>query len=117
MARRDPARETEWHHIALALSPYLAPFGFFWTTFLIASLPLFAVTLSRALALPVASRIISVAGLAAAWLLMQATQVHDLMVPVAHAGGVLLLIAIALAVLMRGPAPERSRSLEGQALA
>ncbi|HUQ42711.1 MAG TPA: glycosyltransferase 87 family protein, partial [Candidatus Limnocylindrales bacterium] len=52
MAQRDPSRETEWHHIALALAPYLAPFGFFWTTFLITSLPLFAITLPRALALP-----------------------------------------------------------------
>ena len=110
MARRDPARETEWHHIALALSPYLAPFGFFWTTFLIASLPLFAVTLPRALALPMAPRVLAVLGLLVAWALMQVTQVHDLMVPVAHAAGVLLLIAIALALMAREPAQALGRS-------
>jgi hypothetical protein len=115
MARREPSRETEWHHIALALSPYLVPFGFFWTTFLIASLPLFAITLTRALALPTASRVLAVAGLVVAWALMQVTQLHDLMVPVAHAAGVLLLIAIALAVLMRGPATTTTRMLEGRA--
>jgi hypothetical protein len=110
MARRDPARETEWHHVALALSPYLAPFGFFWTTFLIASLPLFAVTLPRALALPAASRVLATFGLFVAWALMQVTQVHDLMVPVAHAAGVVLLIAIALALMAREPAQALGRS-------
>ena len=110
MARRDPARETEWHHVALALSPYLAPFGFFWTTFLIASLPLFAITLPRALALPVASRALAILGLVVAWALMQVTQVHDLMVPVAHAAGVLLLVVIALVLMGRAPAQVLGRS-------
>jgi hypothetical protein len=110
MARREPERETDWHHIALALSPYLAPFGFFWTTFLIASLPLFAVTLPRALALPMAPRVLAVLGLLVAWALMQVTQVHDLMVPVAHAAGVLLLVAIALALMAREPAQALGRS-------
>jgi hypothetical protein len=111
MARRDPAHETEWHHVALALSPYLAPFGFFWTTYLIASLPLFAVTLRRALALPTpAARLAALLGLAAAWLLMQTVQVRDLWVPVYHATGVVLLIGIALALLSREPDQVLGRS-------
>ena len=101
MALRDPARETEWHHIALALAPYLTPFGFFWTTFLITSLPLFAITLPRVLALPALPRVIGLGGLLASFLLMQLVQVHDLWVPVYHAAGVVLLIGIALALLGR----------------
>ncbi len=111
MALRDPARETEWHHIALALAPYLAPFGFFWTTFLITSLPLFALTLPRALALPSKQRVLALAGLFVSWSLMQLVQVHDLWVPVYHAAGVVLLIAIALAVVSRGTAAERERAI------
>jgi len=111
MALRDPARETEWHHIALALAPYLAPFGFFWTTFLITSLPLFAVTLPRVLALSLGPRAVALAGLFVSWFLMQLVQVHDLWVPVYHAAGVVLLIAIALAVLSRGTAAEKDRAL------
>jgi hypothetical protein len=103
MALRDPSRETEWHHVALALAPYLTPFGFFWTTFIITSLPLFAVTLPRALALPVALRAVALAGLFVSWFLMQLVQVHDLWVPVYHMAGVVLLIGIALALMAREP--------------
>jgi hypothetical protein len=110
MALRDPARETEWHHIALALAPYLTPFGFFWTTFLITSLPLFAVTLPRALALPSAPRVLTLAGLLLSWFLMQLVQVHDLWVPVYHMAGVVLLIGIALALMAREPAQALGRS-------
>lgn len=110
MARREPEREMDWHHIALALSPYLTPFGFFWTTFLIAALPLFALTLGRALALPAAPRAAAVAGLFVAWALMQLVQVHDLLVPVYHAAGVMLLIGIALALRTREPAQALGRS-------
>jgi hypothetical protein len=101
MALRDPERETEWHHIALALSPYLAPFGFFWTTFLITSLPLFAITLPRAVALPAASRLAALAALAVAWFLMQTVDFHGLWVTVYHAAGVVLLIGVALALMAR----------------
>ncbi len=116
MALHDPARETEWHHIALALAPYLTPFGFFWTTFLITSLPLFAITLPRALALPAMPRAVALAGLFVSWLLMQLVQVHDLWVPVYHAAGVVLLIGIALALRGRetdqalGRSTPRSRA-------
>jgi hypothetical protein len=110
MALRDPARETEWHHIALALAPYLAPFGFFWTTFLITSLPLFAVTLPRVLMLPAFPRVIGIGGLLVSFLLMQLVQVHDLWVPVYHLAGVVLLIGIALALLGRETAQALGRS-------
>jgi hypothetical protein len=110
MARRDPARETEWHHIALALAPYLTPFGFFWTTFLITSLPLFAVALPRALALPVGPRAVALAGLVVSWFLMQLVQVHTLWVPIYHAAGVALLIGVALALMAREPGQALGRS-------
>ena len=110
MARRDPARETEWHHIALALAPYLTPFGFFWTTFIITSLPLFAVTLPRALALSSAPRAVAIAGLLISWFLMQLVQVQTLWVPVYHAVGVVLLVGIALALMAREPAQALGRS-------
>jgi hypothetical protein len=101
MARRDRSRETDWHHLALALSPYLAPFGFFWTTLLIASLPLFFRTLHRAVLAQGPARALAIAGLAVAWLLMQLVQVGDLMIPVYHAAGVVLLVLISLALLAR----------------
>src|ERR671934_854232 len=110
MARREPERERDWHHIALALSPYLAPFGFFWTTFLIATLPLFAITIPRALAVAGAPRAVAIAGLVLSWLLMQLVQVHDLLVPIYHAMGVLLLVGIALALMVREPVQALGRS-------
>ena len=110
MARRDPSRETEWHHIALALAPYLTPFGFFWTTFIITSLPLFAVALPRALALPTGQRAVALAGLFVSWFLMQLVQVHDLWVPVYHMAGVVLLIGIALALMARESGQALGRS-------
>ena len=112
MALRDPSRETEWHHIALALAPYLTPFGFFWTTFIITSLPLFAVTLPRALALSSAPRAVAIVGLFVSWFLMQLVQVHDLWVPVYHAAGVVLLIGISLALLRSGSVAQRERAVE-----
>ena len=98
-ARRDPQHESDWHHLALALSPYLTPFGFVWTTFLIAALPLFAITLRRALRLEPAPRVAALAGLVACWSAMQLVQVHDIWPLVAHFVGVIGLVGIALAVL------------------
>lgn len=98
-ARHDRARETEWHHMALAISPYLVPFGFTWTTFLIMSLPLFALTLGRALRLDGPTRLLALAGIALCWLAMQVVQVHVLWPLVAHMAGVLGLVAIALALM------------------
>jgi hypothetical protein len=106
-ARADPARETEWHDMALAISPYGTPFGFIWTTFLIASIPLFVVTLRKALRLEGTERVVAIVGLLACWWAMQIVEVHDLMPIVAHMIGVLGLVAIAL-VLM---ALERDQTL------
>jgi hypothetical protein len=98
-ARRDPARETEWHHLSLALSPYLVPFGFTWTTFLIMSLPLFSLTLQKALRLTGVTRAAALAGIVLCWLAMQIVQVHDLWPLVAHFTGVVGLIGIALSLI------------------
>ena len=106
-ARSDRERETDWHHLALALSPYLVPFGFTWTTFLIMSLPLFAITLKRALAFDGVVRAAGIAGLATSWFAMQIVQTHDLWPLVAHFVGVVGLVAIALALM----ALERAQAL------
>ena len=47
-AHRDPERGHTWHALTLATMGYLAPFGYFWTTFLLLSLPLAADILQRA---------------------------------------------------------------------
>jgi len=106
-ARADPARETEWHDMALAISPYGTPFGFIWTTFLIASTPLFVVTLQKALRLEGLERVVAIVGLLACWWAMQIVQVHDLWPIVAHMVGVLGLVSIALALM----ALERDQTL------
>ena len=98
-AREDPARETEWHDLALALSPYITPFGFVWTTFMICSLPLFALVLRKAMALSGAARAGALLGAFGCWFGMQIVQVHDLWPLVAHAVGVLGLIGIAIALM------------------
>jgi glycosyl transferase family 87 len=98
-ARRDPAYETDWHHVALALSPYVAPFGFVWTTFLLASLPLFAVTLQRALRLAPWPRAIALVVLVVCWALMQAVQVHEIWPLAAHAAGVFGLVVVAITLI------------------
>src|SRR5438034_722945 len=114
MARRDPENETAWHHVALALSPYLSPFGFIWTTFLITTLPLFAVALARAWTLRGATRIVALVGIALCWLLMQIVQLHDLLPILWHLVGVLGLVAISLALLGRSARPaERERRVLG----
>jgi hypothetical protein len=112
MAKREPERETDWHHLALAASPYLAPFGFVWMTFLITSLPLLAVTYGRALRLRGALRIVSLAGLLFSWLAMQVVRLHDLVPLVVHLVGVLGLIAISLALLSL----ERRPQTEGKSI-
>lgn len=99
-ARLDRAHETDWHHLALALAPYVAPFGFVWTTFLLASLPLFAVTLQRALRLAPVTRAIAIAALVMCWILMEAVQVREIWPLAAHAAGVLGLVGVALALMM-----------------
>ncbi len=75
---RDRAHERDWHAVALALAPFLLPFGFVWTTFLVMSLPLFAAALGRALALAPVARAAALAGIAASWLALQAVDAHGL---------------------------------------
>jgi hypothetical protein len=122
MAQRDVAHETEWHHVALALSPYLSPFGFIWTTFLVTTLPLFAVAFGRALALEGARRVAALAALALCWFAMQLVQLHDLMPILWHLVGVFGLVGISLALLGRqapqllgrsSPASRATRSASG----
>ena len=110
-ARRDRAHETDWHHLALTLSPYITPFGFVWTTYLIASLPLFSVTFARALRLAGMPRALALAGLFVSWLGMQAVQVHELWPLVAHAAGMIGVVAIALILLLREARQTLGRSM------
>jgi hypothetical protein len=112
MAKREPERETDWHHLALAASPYLAPFGFVWMTFLITSLPLLVVSYGRALRLHGVLRIVSLAGLLFSWLAIQVVRLHDLVPLVVHLVGVLGLIAISLALLSL----ERRPQTEGRSI-
>lgn len=94
---RDSADQTHLHHAALAISPYLAPFAFVWTTFLIMSLPLFASTLARILTTrDGAARVTGIVLLLVCVVLMDLVQVHDLVPIAAHLLGVAGLIAIAL---------------------
>ena len=109
-SRGRPDRETDLHHLTLAIAPYLAPFGFVWTTFLITSLPLFATTLGRALALPAAARALAVAAIGVSWFLMELVRLHDLWPLIAHLAGVLVLVALALALLPRGAHQTLGRS-------
>jgi hypothetical protein len=112
MAKKDPARETDWHHLALAASPYLAPFGFVWMTFLITSLPLLAVSFGRAIRLRGPLRGMCLAALLACWFAMQTVRLHDLLPLVTHLGGVLGLIGISLALLsLEGRAQTEGRSI------
>ena len=97
-ASRRSSDETQLHNVALAIAPYLAPFAFVWTTFLVMSLPLFASTLARALRLDGGSRVIATAGLAVALVLMDLVQVHDLVPVAAHMAGVALLAGIGLSL-------------------
>jgi hypothetical protein len=105
-ARRDRAHEETWHGLTLATAGYLAPFGYFWTTFLILSLPLAADTLHRAAARPSAQRAAIVSLVVVSWGLMEPQQVGTLVPILLHFLGVVLLCAVAivtLAVPAHGP--------------
>ena len=101
-ARRDPRDETHLHHLALAFAPYLAPFGLLWLPYLVFALPLLASTLHRALLLPgTLMRALLISALALSWLLMQVVGAEDEIMPIAaHFLGLLLLLALALAVFV-----------------
>jgi alpha-1,2-mannosyltransferase len=118
-AHRDPAREHTWHALTLATVGYLAPFGYFWTTFLILALPLAADTLRRAATWSPRSRILAISAVFVSWLLMQPQQTGTLVPILWHFVGVMLLCATAVVTLVRPkraalglqrtPAPDASR--------
>ena len=96
-ARRDRARENTWHALTLATAGYLAPFGYFWTTFLILSLPLASDTLRRASAMrSTVARATVVAAVVLSWVLMEPQQVGTLVPILWHFIGVMLLCATAI---------------------
>jgi hypothetical protein len=100
-ARRDRANEYVWHALTLATAGYLAPFGYFWTTFLILSLPLAAETLRRAAARPAGERVPIVALVVTSWVLMEPQQTGTLVPILLHFIGVMLLCALAILMTMR----------------
>ena len=120
-ARGSGDDETLLHHMALAIAPFLAPFAFVWTTFLVASLPLFALVLARLLRYEGRERVLRIALLAIAWGLLQLVQLHDLVPIAAHLAGVALLLALALGTLSFSssalgrsmPASRANRSASG----
>jgi len=103
-ARRDRSNESAWHALTLATMGYLAPFGYFWTTFLILSLPLAAEMLRRAGARPAGERVPIVALVVISWVLMEPQQTGTLVPILLHFVGVMLLCATAVLMLVR-PAP------------
>ena len=106
-ARRDRARENTWHALTLATAGYLAPFGYFWTTFLILSLPLASDTLRRASATPRSVERAAVIGaVVLSWVLMEPQQTGTLVPILWHFVGVMLLSVTALLTLVR-PGPVR----------
>jgi hypothetical protein len=114
-ARRNERDETHLHHLALAFAPYLASFGLLWFPYLVMALPLMASTLQRALALPrPQARGPLVAALALGWLLVQIVGEQEDLVPIAaHLLGLMVLLAVALAVL----AVARSRNVSASVAA
>ena len=104
-ARRDRSNENAWHALTLATAGYLAPFGYFWTTFLILSLPLAAETLRRAAARPAGERVPIVALVVVSWVLMEPQQTGTLVPIFVHFVGVILLCVLAVVTVMR-PGPS-----------
>lgn len=100
-ARRDPTRARTWHAVTLATCGYLAPFGYFWTVFLILALPLMSDTLVRAATRPAIERALVIAGVAVSWALMEPQQTLTLVTILWHFLGVLLLLGVVAATLLR----------------
>ena len=105
-ARRDRANENTWHALTLATAGYLAPFGYFWTTFLILSLPLASDVLRRAAAAPPRARVVLVGAVVLSWLLMEPQETGTLVPILWHLIGVVLLCVSAVVALVR-PSPAR----------
>src|SRR5438309_804277 len=104
-ARRDPSSENTWHALTLATVGYLAPFGYFWTTFLILALPLAADTLRRAAARPPRERALVIGAVVLSWLLMEPQQTGTLVPILWHFLGVMLICATGVLTLVRRPRP------------
>jgi alpha-1,2-mannosyltransferase len=100
-SRRDRSSENTWHALTLATVGYLAPFGYFWTTFLILSLPLAADMLRRSAARPPRERALVVGAVALSWLLMEPQQTGTLVPILWHFLGVMLLCTTAVLTLVR----------------
>ena len=117
-SRSGGERATTLHHITLATMGYLAPFGYFWTTFLILTLPLFGDVLRRSLALEsTRSRVAAVSVVVLCWGLIQVQQLRDLVPILAHLTGATLLVTLALVLLgssaraqIEGRSMSRSRA-------
>jgi hypothetical protein len=106
-ARRDRSTETPWHALTLATAGYLAPFGYFWTTFLILALPLASDTLRRSsTAPPSVERAIVIGAVVLSWVLMEPQQTGSLVPILSHFVGVMLLCTTAVLTLIR-PAAVR----------
>ena len=107
-ARRRPDDETHLHHLALAFAPYLSLFGLLWLPYLVFALPLLASSFHRALLFPhPLLRGVLVTALGLSWLLMQIVGEPGDAIPLAaHLLGLLMLLAVAVAVLAH---PERIR--------
>jgi hypothetical protein len=119
VARRRPHDETHLHHLALAFAPYLSLFGLLWFPYLVFALPLLASSLQRALLFPQPQmRVVLVAALAVSWLLLQIVgEAHDATPFVAHLLGLLILLAVAVAVLVQPERVETTQSIKTRAIA
>jgi hypothetical protein len=118
-ARRRPQDETHLHHLALAFAPYLSLFGLLWFPYLVFVLPLLASSLHRALLFPHPPvRVVLVAALAVSWLLLQIVgEAGDAMPLVAHLFGLLILLAVAVAVLAQPSRTLITESVKARAAA
>jgi len=118
-ARRYARDETHLHHLALAFAPYLASFGLLWFPYLVTALPLMASTLHRALHLPrPGMRGALTAALALSWLLLQVVGERNDLVPIlAHFLGLVVLLAVALAVLWLARSRDVPESIAARAAA
>ena len=118
-ARLRPNDETHLHHLALAFAPYLSLFGLLWFPYLVFVLPLLASSFHRALLFPhPLMRGVLVAALAVSWLLMQLVgEAYDATPFVAHLFGLLILLAVAVAVLAQPERVDTTQSVKTRAIA
>jgi len=118
-ARLRPNDETHLHHLALAFAPYLSLFGLLWFPYLVFVLPLLASSFHRALLFPhPLMRGVLVAALAVSWLLLQIVgEAYDATPFVAHLFGLLILLAVAVAVLAQPERVDTTQSVKTRAIA